>query len=66
MLARFRPDRGGDVAAYLRERAAVRGGERVEAVALHRLAGQRAARARRTRRPSCAPSTRASISAPRR
>ena len=36
----------GDIAAHLRERAAVRGGERVEAVALHGLARDRAARAR--------------------
>src|SRR5229473_1623337 len=47
LLAGFRPDRRGDVAAHLGERAAVCGGKRVVAVTLRSLLRDRAARARR-------------------
>src|SRR5208282_216837 len=45
-LPGFRTDCGGDVGAHLRDRAAVRGRERVEALTLHGLARDGAARAR--------------------
>src|SRR5260370_4626196 len=48
LLLGFRADCGGDVAAHLRERAAVSGSKRVEALTLHGLARDGTARARFT------------------